>query len=213
VSSYPGILPAWIDFGVDQPHPEPLSFHAGDSLQWERDFEKYPASAGWTLQYVLNNQANRIVVSSGDITTGNGSDEGSSDGFFISIPNTETLGWAPGNYLWLAVLTNSGLGQRFTGAAGRVQILADILDASAPVDTRSQTEIALENVKAMLAGRANDGVQEYKIGDRELRRYSMSELLKLKSYYEAEVKRERQKRGEYEEPDTVAFHAGWGING
>ncbi len=203
MSSYPGILPGWVIFNMDQPHPEPLAVHAGDSLKWNRDFEEYPSSGGWTLQYVLNNASNKYVVASGDITA-------DGDGFAVAIPSAETKNWAPGYYLWLAVLTNGTTAERVTGAGGRVQVLPDILDATTPTDTRAPEEVALDNIRAMLAGRAADGVQEYKIADRELRRYSIAELLKLRSYYTSEVRRIRRDRGEYMPPETVALHADWG---
>lgn len=205
MSSYPGILPGWIVFSLDEPHPEPVACIAGDSLKWSRAFDQYPAP-DWSLTYVLNNASNRYAVASGDITV-----DGS--GFDIFIPSSETKNWAPGEYLWLAVLQNATTGERVTGAAGRVTVQPDVLDASAPIDTRARAEIALDNIKAMLEGRASDGVLEYKIGDRELRRYSLDELMRLKSYFAAEVRRLRILRGEYVEPDTVAFHADWGING
>jgi hypothetical protein len=204
MSSYPGAISGWIVFNLDEPHPEPLAFIAGDSLTWNRGFEQYPASAGWTLTYVLNNPTQKYVVNSADVVP-------DGDGFTVTIPAAETKLWTPGNYLWLAVMQNGS--QRDTCAAGRVLIQPDILDATTPVDTRAQEEIALENIKAVLAGRASDGTLEYKIGDRELRRYSMAELITLKSHFVAEVRSLRVKRGEYVEPDTVSFHADWGING
>lgn len=206
MSSYPGILPGWVIFSLDEPHPEPLASIAGDSMRWQRSFHEYPASAGWTLTYALNNAAQRYIVASEDVVA-------DSDGFTVSIPSSETKTWAPGEYLWLAVLQNASTGARITGAAGRITIQPDVLDATAPIDTRTQEEIALENVKATIAGRASDGVLEYKIGDRELRRYSMAELMSLKSYLASEVKQQRIDRGETVLPETVAFHMDWGING
>lgn len=61
-------------------------------------------------------------------------------------------------------------------------------------DTRSQARIAYENIKAMLAGQAKEGVKRYKINNRELERYSMSELLALKSHFGAEVRNEERKK-------------------
>jgi len=208
VSSYPGILPGWITFNLDDPHPEPLAFIAGDSLTWNRGFDEYPASAGWVLAYVLNCPTAKYIINPPDIVI-------DGDGFTVTIPSSETKTWVPGNYLWLAVLSNTvnGVATRVTCAMGRVIVQADILDASGPVDTRAAVEIALANVEAVLAGRATDGVLEYKIGERELRRYSIKELMMLKSYYRTEVRSLRVKRGEYVEPDTVAFHADWGMNG
>lgn len=203
MSSYPGLLPGWVVFSLDAPHPEPLAFIAGDSLKWSRDFEGYPAT-DWTLTYVLNSQTQRYIVASADVTS-------SGNGFDIAIPSAETKPWVPGDYLWLAVLQNAATGERVTGAAGRVTVQADILDATAPVDTRSWEEIALANIQAVLSGRAADGVLEYKIGDREIRRYSMDELLKLEATLQVKVRKLRIRRGEYVQPETVAFHAGGGI--
>ena len=175
-------------------------------MRWQRSFEEYPASAGWTLTYALNCATQRYIVAANDVVA-------DGDGFTVTIPSTETKTWAPGEYLWLAILQNAGTGARVTGAAGRISIQPDVLDASTAIDTRSREEIALENICALLAGRAGDGVREYKIGDRELSRYSIDELMKLKSYFAAEVKRQRIERGETVLPNTVAFHADWGING
>jgi hypothetical protein len=193
-------------FSLDEPHPEPLAVIAGDSLKWSRAFESYPAGGGWTLTYVLNNASNRYVVASGDVSA-------DGDAWDIAIPSSETGNWAPGEYLWLAVLQNAGTSERITGAAGRVQVQANVLGATGAIDTRTTEEAALENIRACLAGRAPDGVLEYKIADRELRRYSMEELLKLEAYFVARVRLLRIKRGEYQEPTTIAFHAGGGILG
>lgn len=197
MSSYPGIPIGWVLFGPDKPHPEPLQIIAGDSLNWVRGFEDYSASAGWTLQYVLNSPTQKYVIAPGDVTA-------DGEAFQVAIPESETKTWQPGDYMWLAVLTNGT--QRITGAIGRVTIMADVLDATTPIDTREPEEIALANIETMLAGRAGDGVQSYKINDRELKRYSMAELLTLKAYYSEKVKGIRKRRGEYVPPDTIAVH-------
>jgi len=49
-------------------------------------------------------------------------------------------------------------------------------------------------------------VQEYTINGRMLRRYSITELLQLRSVYTSIVKIERINRGEYMLPTTVAVH-------
>ena len=107
--------------------PEPLVTIAGDTLTWPRQFQNYPASAGWTLAYVLNSPTARFVVSSADVAV-NG------DGFTILIPGTETATWTPGTYQWLAVARPAASGgnaaQRFTVALGSIVVTADILDAS-----------------------------------------------------------------------------------
>jgi hypothetical protein len=198
-----GDFPYNIEF-VDHPRePEPHNFIAGDTLSWARSFEKYPATAGWVLTYVLNSPTKRFVVSPGDITS-------TGDQFNIVVPSSETQTWTAGPYQWIAAVQLAASGdvpvQRFTVALGRVIIALDLLDASAPQDTRSNAEKALENINLMLAGRGNDGVQEYTINGRMLRRYSVPELTQLRSLYTSIVRQERADRGEYELPTSVAVH-------
>lgn len=197
------IIPGLVEFSNEPYSPEPTNMIAGDTLAWQRSFEDYPASAGWTLAYVLNSSTVRIVVNSADITA-------LGDTFVIAIPSTETKVWTPGSYQWLCVAQLPAAGavpaQRFTVALGRVVIAIDLLDATAPQDTRSPNELNLANVELMLAGRGGDGVQEYTINGRMLRRFSLTELMQLRSLYKALVRQERADRGEYQLPTTVAVH-------
>jgi hypothetical protein len=197
------IIPGRVDFQDMPVPPEPGDIIAGDTLTWKRGFGNYPASAGWTLAYVLNSPTTRIVVNSADISA-----EG--DDFLVQIPSSETKTWAPGTYQWLAVVQLAAAGpnpaQRFTVALGRINIAFDLLDATAPQDTRSQNEIALANIDAMLAGVASSGVEEYTINGRMLRRYSLAELRALRSDFASRVRQERADRGEYQRSRTVAVH-------
>lgn len=199
------IIPGEVEFCDESHPPEPTNMIAGDTLCWKRFFERFPATAGWTLTYVLNSSTARLVVSSGDITT-------DGDTFLVNIPSAETKTWTPGEYQWLGVAQLAAAGetpaQRFTVSLGRVVIAIDLLDATAPQDTRSPNEINLWNVEQMLAGRGGDGVQEYNIAGRMLRRYSMTELMQLRTLYKQLVRQERADRGEYELPTTVAVRFG-----
>jgi hypothetical protein len=198
-----GDFPFNIEF-LDVPvEPEPITLIAGDTLTWQRNFTDYSPALGWTLAYVLNSPTVRIVVNPGDITfLGNV--------FLVTIPSAETKTWAPGAYQWLAVVQLAAAGsvpaQRFTVALGRVIVEIDLLDATAPQDTRSPNEKALDNINLMLAGTGGNGVQEYTIAGRMLRRYSLTELTQLRSLYSSLVRQERANRGEYQLPTTVAVH-------
>lgn len=200
-----GDFPNNVEFLGTPPEPEPITFLAGDTLQWARGFDAYPASAGWVLAYVLNSPTARFVVTPADITA-------VGDAFSITIPSAETKLWTPGAYQWTAVVSLAAAGavpaQRFTVALGRVIVSIDILDATAPQDTRSPNEIALSNIEAQLAGTGGSGVQEYTINGRMLRRYQLSELTQLRSLYTSLVRQERANRGEYQLPTTVAVHFG-----
>lgn len=197
------IIPGRVEFQNTPVPPEPGDMIAGDTLSWKRSFGDYPAAAGWTLAYVLNSPTARIVVNSADITA-------DGDAFVVAIPSSETHSWAPGTYQWLAVVQLAAAGsvaaQRFTVALGRINVAIDILDATAPQDTRTANEIALSNIDAMLANTASSGVQEYTISGRMLRHYGLPELRALRSDFASRVRQERADRGEYQRPRTVAVH-------
>ena len=57
-------------------------------------------------------------------------------------------------------------------------------------DTRGQAQIAYDAIKALLAGKASRDQQMYKIGDRELQRIPVPELLMLLDHYRREAGRE-----------------------
>src|SRR5271168_2269429 len=203
MSSFPLTLEQYLWAEGAPTFPEPLATIAGDTLTWPRQFQNYPASAGWTLAYVLNSPTARFVVNPADITP-------SGDGFTIAIPGSETQTWTPGTYQWLAVVqlaaANGNPAQRFTVALGSITVTADILDATTPQDTRSANEIALAAIDIMLSGRASDGVQEYMINGRSLRRYSIAELITLRSHLASKVRQERANRGEDSPSKTVAIN-------
>jgi hypothetical protein len=199
------IIAGDVEFGCGPVAPEPHNFIAGDTLSWQRFMERFPASAGWILTYVLNSPTQRFIVNQADIST-NG------DTFVIDIPSAETKTWTPGEYQWLCVAQLPAAGntpaQRRTAGLGRVVIAIDLLDATAPQDTRSFNEITLCNIELMLARRGGDGVQEYTINGRMLRRYSISDLMQLRGLYKSLVRQERADRGEVQLPTTVAVHFG-----
>jgi hypothetical protein len=72
---------------------------------------------------------------------------------------------------------------------------------------RSQARIALDNINAMLSGQAKEGVRRYRINNRELERYTVAELLQLKSHFAADVlKEERRAKGLNSLGPRIAVH-------
>lgn len=105
--------------------------------------------------------------------------------------NVDTASWNAGLYTLQVWAT-------FAGNVKRV-ITTDRLELAAALtvgDPRSQARIALDNIKAMLAGQAKEGVRRYRINNRELERYTVAELLALKSHFASEViSEERREKG------------------
>jgi hypothetical protein len=57
---------------------------------------------------------------------------------------------------------------------------------------RTHAQIALANIEAVLAKRSTQDQERYTINNRELWRTPLGDLLKLRDYYRAEVRREKQ---------------------
>lgn len=104
--------------------------------------------------------------------------------------STATTAWTAGVYRWQAWATE---------ADASVAVIAEgTFDLEAPLavgDVRDPARKVVENIEAMIAGNASQGVRSYKINNRELERYSISELLSLLSYWKAQARRERGNGG------------------
>lgn len=101
----------------------------------------------------------------------------------------ETAAWAPGSYWYTMRATRDG--EVVEVETGSVQITPDMAAVTEPYDGRSQAQIALEAINAVLAKRATLDQERYRINNRELYRTSIADLLKLRSFYMEEVKREQ----------------------
>jgi hypothetical protein len=89
---------------------------------------------------------------------------------------------------WQSVATFGALA--YTIASGSFDVLANLTTAGA-VDARSQARRDLDACQAAIrAVIAGGGAQEYRIGARMVRRYELSELLRLEGQLKAEVARE-----------------------
>jgi hypothetical protein len=121
------------------------------------------------------------------------------------VPGAATSAWTSGTYAY-------SLRADGTEEIDRYQIVVrpDFLSMPAGTDVRSQAEIGLEAIEAVLAKRATQDQQRYVINNRELWRTTIAELLKLRQFYANLVGRERQRRkgcGTFGRPILVRFHS------
>jgi hypothetical protein len=101
--------------------------------------------------------------------------------------SASTVEWTAGLYVWQAWATYPDATTAII-ATGHVQ-----LDAALAVgDVRSNARKMVEMIEAMMAGNASEGVRRYRINNRELERYSVSELMQLLSYWRERMKREER---------------------
>jgi hypothetical protein len=139
---------------------------------------------GWTLRLQLTGKAFAV----GFDATPSGS------AHLFSLSAATTAAWIAGSYS--TTLTASRGTERYTLSGGRLAITPNYQTAGA-LDTRSTAQRGLDNVNEMLSapGGVSAGVQSYKIAGRELSRYSIAELLKLRDHLKAEVRAERVEAG------------------
>ena len=104
------------------------------------------------------------------------------------VVSISTSAFQPGNYVVQVWAT-------MNDATVRV-VLTEPLTMSPALaigDLRTQARQALDAINSMLAGQANEAVRRYRINNRELERYTIEELLKLRSHFAAEVQKENRR--------------------
>lgn len=103
-----------------------------------------------------------------------------------------TDAWAAGVYAWQLWVTNAG-GKSLCGS-GRMIVAASLENLEAGADTRTVAERNIEALEAMIGGTANLTTKRYRINNRELEKYSISELITLLEYWKKQRRAERPRR-------------------
>lgn len=160
---------------------EPTTFRAGETVTWEKSLVDYPADT-WTLKYTLSgNAGGAIAVKS---ATGSGNTH-----TFTYTP-TETAGLAKGIYkLFIFAEKTTDNTQKFSVSTTTVQVLPNLFTTSA-TDQRSDNQIILDAIIAVIKGRATKAHTEIGIAGRNIMLLSPAELYKWQKFYEYEVKKE-----------------------
>ena len=111
----------------------------------------------------------------------------------FSISATDSSAFESGDWYWTAVATKTG--STITLGAGRLEVLPSLAYTGTPVafDGRTQVEKDLEAVQTAIRTILNGGaVKEYAIGNRNLKKYDLPDLLALETKLKAERNRERK---------------------
>lgn len=155
---------------------------AGDSFSLLNTFVAYPPADGWTLKTRL---VPRLSTSAAIILTA----VTESLSYRTTAAPATTALWTAGDYSAAQWVEKAG--QRITLATGEMKILPDPSAMVAGSDTRTHLEKTIANLEAMLEGRATQDVQEYTIGNRQLKHMAVSELLVWLDKYKFQLANER----------------------
>ena len=182
---------------------EPTDLRAGDSWNWQRQWEMYPSSL-FALTYIFNSPSNRFVLPTAAVTA-----DADGQTFDIQATSAQTSACIPDTYNLAAVLTGlsggAAAGQTVTLALQSVQVHPNLRSATGPVDTRSAIKIQLDMLDSALAGDTRPDVQEYVINGRQIRKIPPIERIRLRSLLVAAYRAEQRERGEYTRPSTISF--------
>jgi hypothetical protein len=163
-------------------------FAVGDTLKHRVALADYPAGDGWVLHFRLTPRETGGTARSFDAVA-------DGDEHLATVSATTTATWSAGVYTVSAWVTKAD--ERYTIPSEGGQVTLAPNSASLPVgtDTRTQLEIALDNVRAMLRGKASSAVQRYRINNRELQYYSLDELMRLETRLATQVASEQAAAG------------------
>jgi hypothetical protein len=119
-----------------------------------------------------------------------------SDGWKVTIPAATSAGMdASTGWYFQAVLTAISGGAVSEYSRGQIEVQASLAYAGSPAafDGRTQAQKDLDAVQAAIRSLMTGGAtQEYRIGNRSLKRYDLTDLLALESQLKATVVRENK---------------------
>lgn len=167
----------------------PKTFTAGESLAWQKSFDDHLPSEGWALKYSFRGAGPGFDAIAAD----------DCDDFVLNVAASVTAGCTAGKYFYQAFVERDA--EKILVDSGEVQVLPSLSAAAAETvfDGRSEVKKTLDAIDAMLANKATLDQQSYVIGNRQLQRYSIPDLLALRATYQKlynrEVRAERLKNG------------------
>jgi len=177
----------------------PPRLRAGDALNWSVQTQLAVGySVFFVLTAVIGTTPTRITLPTVAVDA-NGVAA-------FALASTDTVNYAPGRYQWIAFSVDPS-SNRDELAQGVIYIQPNPTASTIP-DPRSMNVQILGQITALIAGKALDDVAMYKIGTRELTKIPIDELLRWQAKYEARVRRERIRRGEYVPPNTIGITFG-----
>lgn len=166
-------------FEIPYGHPEKLA--AGDTLKFYKALSDFSAADGWTLTYYIRGNGTGMAQSYSNVN-----DNGD---YLISVSKRDTAEWTVGKYRFEGFVYKGG--ERYRVDYGEFQVTPDFQAGTAALDYRTDNQKALDAITATLKGTASIAEKQFQIGGKMIERFSPSELIKLKSYFDKECQKEQ----------------------
>ena len=172
----------------------PSKIHAGDFIQWRDNatndaFGNPISSPDWSVIYYLRTNRSNFGATIQSTAFG--------DGFQFEISSAVTSTFLEGNWFYEAKANKSGQ-QVQTISTGKFEVLPSLAftgNNPKAFDGRTETKKTLDLIEAAINDVIKNGaVQEYKIGTRTAKKYTLAELTKLRIEYQSLVNLEKNEQ-------------------
>lgn len=144
---------------------------------WRPEF----SGAEWSLVLLLRGPSSIDVVADRNVSR-----------HVWDVPASETAAWPPGAYAYQVRATRDD-GDAVIVDSGHCTIAPDFASLPAGAETRSPNRIALAAIEAVIAKRATQDQERYRINNRELYRTPIADLIRLRNHYVELCAREDRK--------------------
>lgn len=148
---------------------EPTEFVAGNTVQWlTPENTDYPISDSWVLSYAFVKADHHFSVA----CTDNGDNN-----HLATISAADSAKIKAGEYKWQSYITKST--ERYPVNSGTLTVLKNFAIQTDGFDGRSHWKTTLDNVEAVIQGRATKDQSSYTVNGRQLSRTPVADLLLL----------------------------------
>lgn len=153
------------------PTLEPTSIRAGDTLNWTKTLDDYPADDSWVLSYAFRGSPGTF-----DITAGSSGADHS-----VSVAAATTTSYDAGFYDVLGYVDKSS--ERYSVYEGRIEVLADLEAAGSSYDGRTHVKKTLDAIESVLENRASKEILESTIEGVAIKRIPHEDLIAMRGKY------------------------------
>jgi hypothetical protein len=174
----------------------PRNITAGDTREWVDTLSDYPNDL-YTLTYAIAGSAKLILTA-----TNSGTD------YKTTITGAQSGALAAGAYSFQTYVTKIADSTRSAIASGNIVVMPNLSAVTTPYDGATFAQKTLTAIQNTITAKLQGGaVERYKIHDREVWNYKLSELKDLEIYYRNLVRKEAIARGDI--PNSENLYVGW----